>query len=90
MLNGSILASWAVSAEKQRIAEEVASILKLKVEIGSGLHEKLVHFLFSKHILNLLVSTYCHLLLNCMAIGKEKITKNKYMAVQKVGDEDGY
>lgn len=39
----------AVSAEKQRIAEEVASILKLKVEIGSGLHENLPKTIAALH-----------------------------------------
>ena len=83
--------SWPVSAEKQRIAEEVASILNLKVEIGSGLHERLVHFLSSEHILNLVVSMYCHSLLNCMIIGEENNSNNnKYTSIHKLGDEDGY
>ncbi|KAL6332888.1 hypothetical protein AAG906_019400 [Vitis piasezkii] len=42
-------ATKAVSAEKQRIAEEVASILKLKVEIGSGLHENLPKTIAALH-----------------------------------------
>lgn len=36
-----------VSAEKQRIAEEVASMLKLSIDLDTSSPERLVSFLFS-------------------------------------------
>lgn len=42
---GCVLAFGPVSAQKQKIAEEVASVLKLSVDIDTSSSERLIHFL---------------------------------------------
>lgn len=47
VLKGFALASWPASAEKQRIVEEVASLLKVSVNIDTSSSERSdLYFLF--------------------------------------------
>lgn len=43
---GCVLVFGSVSAQKQEIAEEVASILKLSVDIDTSSPERLIHLLY--------------------------------------------
>lgn len=46
----SFLLSVPVSAEKQRIAKKVASVLKLSVEIDTSSSERLVRYQSGQHL----------------------------------------